>query len=527
MLRPIYLCLLWLFFLPLHLYSQKHTTTPPNILFIPVDDLRPEMGCYGNAYIRTPNMDRLAQEGVVFTRAYCQQAVCNPSRASLLTGLRPDSLRIWDLYTNLRTNIPQVVTLPQYFRQQGYTTIGIGKTFHNIFPDTLSWTEELYVPGFPFDPDAVYGGSKNLAVIEDKKQKFIADGKSKSRIDRFGQWYIKANATENADVPDDTYYDGAQTTLAIKQLQKLQQSRKPFFLSVGYYRPHLPFNAPKKYWDLYDREKIPLASNPFPPKDSPDFAVHGDTELRFYDDFRDLPFPRDKPLAVERQRELLHGYYASVSYADAQIGRLLQELDRLGIAQNTIVVLWGDHGWKLGEHNSWCKQTNYEIDTRVPLIVSGKGVKAKGKQTDALTEFVDIYPSLCALAGLPVPTHLQGTSFTPLLAKPTLPWKKAAFSQFLLGRFVKTKDAPERMGYAIRTDRYRYVEWYNWKNNQRQELLARELYDHQTDAHENTNLATQPAYQKIVGELSSQLQKGWVEVHRQIAEEFPRKKISK
>ena len=485
----------------------SHAQNRPNILFIPVDDLRPEAGAYGNPIIRTPNIDRIAKQGVVFLRAYCQQAVCNPSRASLLTGLRPDSLRVWDLQTDFRKNLPAVVTLPQYFRQNSYTTVGIGKTYHNIFPDSASWTRELHVDGYPFDPDAVYASAAQLAIQEEKKKKFIADGNI-SRIDRYGLWYLKAGATENADVSDDAYYDGAQTTMAIAELGRLAKEGNPFFLSVGYYRPHLPFNAPRKYWDLYDKNKLPLASNPFIPKGSPDFAVHGDRELRSYDDFHDLPLPGQGILPEDRQRELIHGYYASISYIDAQIGRLLDKLDQLGLSKNTIIVLWGDHGWKLGEHNSWAKQSNYEIDTRVPLIVGGAGVKAKGKATKSLTEFVDIYPTLCEMAGLPVPTMLQGTSFAPLLKKPDTPWKQAAFSQFLLGRFPRGSQ-PEKMGYAIRTDRYRYVEWYTWVDDKPVELLARELFDHTRDPKENINLAAIKGYESIVEQHALGLKAGW------------------
>jgi iduronate 2-sulfatase len=482
----------------------------PNILFIPVDDLRPDLGCYGNSHMVSPNIDKLAADGVTFTRTYCQQAVCNPSRASLLTGLRPDSIRVWDLFTSFRETVPEVRTLPQYFKEMGYTTIGLGKTFHNNIPDTISWTRKPHIEGFPFDPDAVYLNEENLKIQETKKQNMIAAGRS--RIDQLGYWYIKANAVEIAEADDDAYFDGAQTTLAIRILQDLVKDGKPFFLSVGYYRPHLPFNAPKKYWDLYDRASLPLADNPFPPEGSPAFAVHGDQELRSYDDCHDLPWPAEQPWAEERQRELIHGYYASVSYTDAQVGRLLEALDRLGIRENTIVVLWGDHGWKLGEHNGWCKQTNYEIDTRVPMIISGYGVQVRDRQSHALTEFVDIYPTLCEMSGLPVPDHLQGYSLVPLLSDPDRTWKKAAFSQFLLGRFgpAETRQQ-ERMGYAIRTDRYRYVEWYAWDKtlNTREDLIARELFDHETDPGENVNLAEVAGYEDTVAFLSLQLKSGW------------------
>jgi arylsulfatase A-like enzyme len=495
--------------------SSKETVEPgsplPNILFIPVDDLRPEMGAYGDTTIITPNMDRLARQGVTFMRAYCQQAVCNPSRASLLTGLRPDSIRVWDLQTRFRDNVPDVVTLPQYFKQQGYTAVCLGKTFHNNDPDTISWTViPENIPGFPFDPDAVYANRENLEIQQMKIQALKDQGRS--RIDQLGHWYVKANATENADVEDDAYYDGAQTTRAIEILQDLKAGNKPFFLSVGYYRPHLPFNAPKKYWDMYERESIPLAVNQFVPEGSPAYLVHGEAELRGYSDCNDLPLPNEEPWDEDRQREIKHGYFASVSYTDAQIGRLLDELERLELAENTIVVLWGDHGWKLGEHNGWCKQTTYEIDTRAPLIISGYGVGAKGKMSSALAEFVDIYPTLCELAGFPVPEHLQGSSMLPLLDDPDREWKSAAFSQFLLGRYGRTRTIEgEQMGYAIRTDRYRYVEWYEWnaEENTSGELLWKELFDHQIDPLENLNIAEYPESAVIVDSLSLQLKKGW------------------
>ena len=515
--RPrLTLPVLSLFMVMLFSCSTKENTSEkekplPNILFIPVDDLRPELGAYGDEFILTPNMDLLAKQGVTFMRTYCQQAVCNPSRASLLTGLRPDSIQVWDLRTDFRDNVPDVVTLPQYFKQNGYISIGLGKTFHNNDPDTISWSvAPQNIEGFPFDPDAVYANVENLEIQQMKIRELKAAGRS--RIDQLGHWYVKANATENADVDDDAYYDGAQTTRAIEILRELKSENRPFFLSVGYYRPHLPFNAPKKYWDMYDRSEIPLAENQFIPEGSPAYLVHGEAELRGYSDCNDLPLPNEESWDANRQRELKHGYYASVSYTDAQIGRLIDELERLGLAENTIVVLWGDHGWKLGEHNGWCKQTNYEIDTRVPLIISGYGVNARGKQSNALCEFVDIYPTLCAMANLPVPDHLQGTSLVPLLENPDLEWKSAAFSQFLLGRFGRTKTVKgEQMGYTIRTDQYRYVEWYNWNKEEKKAdiLLCRELFDHMADPQENINIADDPEYMDLVASLSIQLKKGW------------------
>ena len=476
----------------------------PNILFIPIDDLRPILGCYGNTIIKTPNMDRLAKRGIVFNKAYCQQAVCNPSRASLLTGLRPDTLQVWDLYTDFRTKLPNATTLPEYFKKNGYTTIGIGKVFHNIYPDSASWTEQMHVEGFPFDPDAVYTDEPNLSLIAKKKENLIAA--NQDRRDQYGIWYIKANATEIGTGTDDSYYDGAQTTMAIDKLKILKQQGSPFFLSVGYYKPQLPFTAPKKYWNLYNESEMPIASNAFTPKDAPNFAMSGDIELRNYDDQHDLPKPAESPLSIKRQQQLIHGYYASISYVDEQIGRLLATLDSLQLSDNTIIVLWGDNGWKLGEHNSWAKQTNYEIDTRVPLIVSGENIIGKNKQTNALVELVDIYPSLCDMAGLPIPSYLQGKSFYPLTSHPEQAWKQAAYSQFLMGHFIKKEiGINDKMGYAIRTQQFRYVEWYEWKEGVRGVLLAKELYDENVDPNENNNIAADEKYKNIIKTLSSSL----------------------
>lgn len=484
----------------------------PNILFIPVDDLRPELGVYGNKVIKTPNLDALANKGALFMSTYCQQAVCNPSRASLLTGLRPDETKVWDLETDFRAALPKAVTLPQFFKEHGYTALAIGKTFHNTIADTISWDYRFHLPGFPFDADATYAGEENLAILNKKIAVMKANGK---KPDALGVYYTKANSEESADVSDDAYYDGAQTTKAIGLLKSLSKSTKPFFLSVGFYKPHLPFNAPKKYWDLYDENTLPIAPNPFPPKGSPAYAVHGDQELRWYMDHTDLPLPQEKPLDAASQRKLVHGYYACVSYIDAQVGRLMHTLDSLGLAKNTIIVLWGDHGWKLGEHNAWAKQTNYEIDTHVPMIVAGPGVQATGAKITALTEFVDIYPSLLEMTGFKVPSNLEGKSFVPLLKEPKQEWKKAAFSQFLLGRFGKIARIPgEVMGYTVRTDKYRYVEWYQWDktNNTATTLLSKELFDEKADPQENVNLAGNKKYNTLMKSLNEQLRTNFKQV---------------
>ncbi|MCK0160546.1 sulfatase [Allomuricauda sp. F6463D] len=482
----------------------------PNILFIPVDDLRPDLGAYGNTIVKSPNIDALASNGVTFNRAYTQQAVCNPSRASLLTGLRPDSTQVWDLKTDFRDYLPDVVTLPQFFKNNGYYTVGTGKTFHNTLQDSIAWNEYLHVDSFPFDPDAVYLNQDNLIIQKEKELNLVKKGTAK--FDKYGFIYTKAKAIEMAEADDDDYYDGAQTTMAIKKMKELKDKNEPFFLSVGYYKPHLPFNAPKKYWDLYNPEDIPLATNQFVPKDSPEFAVHGDAELRNYHGRNGLPKPDHNPLSEKEQRELLHAYYACVSYIDAQIGRLMDELERLGLKENTIVVLWGDHGWKLGEHNSWGKQSNYEIDTRAPLIISGDKLTTRGKMSNALTEFVDIYPTLLDVSGFEAPKHLHGKSLSPVLENPDSTVKDAAFSQFLLGRFGPPEDRKiERMGYTVRTDRYRYVEWYIWEKEEKEkgDLITRELYDHEIDPQENINIANNPENKDLIIQMSTELSKGF------------------
>lgn len=479
----------------------------PNVLFIAVDDLRPELGAYGTPYIQTPHIDRLAEDGVTFLEAHVQQAVCNPSRASVMTGLRPDSLRVWDLQTDFRRTVPDVVTLPQYFMENGYHTVAIGKIYHNVIPDFRSWSEpKIHIWGYPFDPDAVYRHPANIAIQEARKAEIIESGAEFQYIDDYGQWYLKAASTEAVDGPDDLYYDGAQTDVAIEKLAQLVGRDQPFFFAIGYYRPHLPFNAPQKYWDLYDSEAIPLANNPSVPVGGPPMAINNMRELRGYSDFRDVPHPFDGGLSEQDARRLKHGYYASVSYVDAQIGRLLDALDELGQSENTIVVLWGDHGWKLGEHGSWAKMTNYDIDTRTPLIIRYPERVERGVKVGRPVEFVDIFPTLSELAGLPVPGHLQGVSAVPLMDNPDQPWKPAVFSQFLREGIWIAPDGIEYMGYAVRTDRYRYVAWINQETGQ---LTASELYDHQTDPDENVNLAERPEYAETLAELEALRQAGW------------------
>ena len=451
-----------------------------NVLFIAVDDLRPQLGCYGQKQIISPNIDRLAARGLLFERTYCQQAVCAPSRAVVLSGVRPDTSKIYDLNTPLRKAMPDVLSLPEHFKNNGYETISIGKIYHHPKDDMQGWTAEPYRAGTFPEGDWKGRGylTKEAIALVEKYNK--ADPKMQGRGPAF----------EAADVADNSYPDGCNTDYALKELERLKD--KPFFLAMGFHKPHLPFNSPKKYWDMYKPEDIKLADNPFIPKDAPTYATTDWGELRSYHGI-----PQKGTCSDELAQQLIHGYYACVSYIDAQIGRLLDKLDRLNLSDKTIIILWGDHGWKLGEHAGWCKHTNFELDTHVPMILSVPGMKTAGRRTRALTEYVDIYPTLCEACGLTIPSHLEGRSMMPLLDDPERPWKKAAFSQYPRGKI---------MGHTMRTERFRYTEWRDRKTN---ELMARELYDHEKDPQENINAVDQPEYERDIRRLAGMLKGGW------------------
>jgi len=451
----------------------RRTPKRPNVLFIAVDDLRPQLGCYGHEQMLSPNIDRLASEGMLFRRTFCQVPVCGASRASLLTGIRPTRHRFIDYYARADEDVPGAVSLPKRFRDSGWHTVSNGKVYHHLNDDIGAWSEK------PWRPSGEWTGRGYL------------DGKNQATAaERNGS----GPAYEKADVPDSAYQDGKIADKAIADLKRLAGEDGPFFLAAGFMKPHLPFNAPSKYWDMYRREDIDLADNPFRPKGAPDAALHNWVELRRY-----YGIPEEGPLSDELAQTLVHGYYACVSYTDAQIGRVLAELDRLRLRDNTIVVLWGDHGWQLGEHGLWCKHCNFETSLHSPLIVRAPGLVG-GRATDALTEFVDIYPSLCDLAGLASPSHLEGTSFVPLMQDPARQWKRAAFSRYVNGD-------------SIRTDRYRYTEWTEEKIPPGSPLetrhYARMLYDHESDPNENVNIAERPDKSDTVTELAGMLKAGW------------------
>jgi iduronate 2-sulfatase len=457
-----------------------------NVLFFAVDDLRTEFGAYGDKYIHSPNLDRIAARGIVFNRAYCQQAVCSPTRSSLLTGTRPDTTKVWDLETHFRVALPDVVTLPQHFKNNGYFVQGMGKLYHGGFDDPQSWST-------PWTDGKTKGGTyaleENRKVVESRTE-------AAAKLKRGQRAASKGVAFESADVPDDRYHDGATALLAVAALQELATKDQPFWLGVGFSRPHLPFVAPKKYWDLYDPATIELAPNPYRPKGAPEYAIQPGGELHNYHGVPKGDIPDDFA------RTLKHGYYASISYMDAQVGKVLDELERLGLADNTVIVLWGDHGWKLGEHNAWCKHSNCENDANAPLLMAVPGLKTAGRRTDALAEFVDIYPTLAEACGLPLPAHLEGTSLLPVLRDPGASVKTAAFSQY-----PRAVDRKQLMGYSMRTDRYRFTRWVD--RNDHTQLAAVELYDHQADPQENTNIADDPANAKLVEELTKQWEAGW------------------
>lgn len=448
-------------FLPLAIATAAEK---PNVLLICVDDLKPVLGCYGDAHAKTPNLDQLAARGLRLDRAYCNQAVCSPSRNALMTGLRPQTLGIYELSTNFRKARPDAITVAQHFRANGYRTEALGKIFHvghGNSEDEASWTVPHFKPKGPqyLDPE---NNAPNTPEAKAKE--------------------LRGAPTESADVPDESYPDGQIALEAVKRIEAAKGKDEPFFLAVGFLKPHLPFVAPKKYWDLRDPASLPMPGRDTPPDGAPEFAPQFGGELRRY---KDIPGGRE-PLGEDLTRHLIHGYYAATSYMDACAGKVLDALEANGLADNTIVVLWGDHGWHLGDHGMWCKHTNYEQAARIPLIVALPG--KSGTASTALVETVDLYPTLAELAGLPAPEGLDGRSFAALLENPEAPHRDHAIHVYprnhLLGR-------------AIRTDRYRLVEWK--KPGDAPDTAVFELYDYESDPDETQNLA--PEQGPVVAEL--------------------------
>ena len=508
----IYLCWLVPFFSALQ--------AKPNVLFIAIDDLRPELGCYGSPIAQSPHLDELAKEGMRFDRAYCQQAICSPSRASLMTGARPDQIGVIENTAYFRELNPEVVTLPQHFISQGYEAVYCGKIYHGRMTDERhSWSRKAAYDQCSVERTHLPGG---YALVEN--QKLWASNKEKM-LARYGQQgsggLIHGPAYESAEVPDHAYSDGYSTQLAIATLRDHleKKPKQPLFLALGFKKPHLNFVAPKKYWDLYDREKIKLSQQSGAPIAGAATGLHASFELRTRHGI-----PKKGPIGPELAQTLLHGYYACVSYVDAQIGLMLEALEEAGVRDDTVIVVWGDHGWHLGDMGIWGKATNYEIATRVPLIVWTPNMQARGQHSKALVELVDIYPTLCELTNLAVPEHLAGESFASLLDDPKEEGKEYAVSQFpnpalrewaanplspgmrqtFFGPLIEAVEERIKrqqgklwdrelfenhlMGYSLRTNRHRLVAWLDYRNVHAEPLFL-ELYDHAKDPKESQNIA--------------------------------------
>lgn len=488
--------------------QKKH-----NVLFISIDDLRTSLGVYDDPIAISPNIDKLASEGFTLREAFCQSAVCAPSRASLMTGIRPDSTRVWHLGDKFREINPNAVTMPQHFAKHGYHTVNLGKIFHNYMPDSISWHEPDLRPARYLKKDWLKRDGETFYISPEVNASQIVkrDSLLKLRPVRYADGWNTGPAWEAAEVHDTMYYDGAQNVLVEKTLSRLAKSDKPFFMGLGYFRPHLPFTVPKKYWDMYDKEEIPLASNPNIPENAPIQTMNSMYELRHYDGFGHISHPTGSyRMSEDTVRTLRQGYYASVSYVDKLIGDLIAHMKELGIYENTIIVIWGDHGYKLGDHNSWGKMTNYNIDLQVPIIIRYPGQKNRGAQTNAITELVDLFPTLCELADIETPDYMQGKSLVPLINDPKREWKKAAFSQFHRRPKVSA-DGKRYMGYSINTHKHHYIEWYTWnhKTGEKGDFINAELFDRINDPHEFKNVADELASKEIRDELSNQLTDGW------------------
>lgn len=438
----------------------------PNVLFIAVDDLNCALGCYGHPLVKSPNVDRLARRGLRFDRAYCQYPLCNPSRASVMTGLRPDSTRVQENQTHFRANHPDIVTLAQLFRQHGYLVVRIGKIYHYGVP--------LQIGTSGLDDEKSWEAVINPKGRDRTEQERIP-GPSKGKAK---QTYNHIEAILSMDSKDEEQTDGIAATEAIRFLEKNRD--RSFFLAVGFYRPHLPWVAPKSYFDLYPTSRLKLPLIPAGHRESLPAAALTNNAPHY-------------GLGDEKALAALQAYYASTTFMDAQLGRILDALDRLGLSENTIIVLWGDHGWLLGEHGLWQKMSLFEESARVPLIIATPNMKTAGQATGRLAELVDLYPTLADLCQLPAPKHLEGLSLRPVLENPKVAWRKGAFTQVKRGTI---------MGRTVRTESHRYTEWDEGKKGV-------ELYDHRNDPQEMRNLAGTAEVRAVERELRELLHAGW------------------
>lgn len=459
------------------------STQRPNILLIVADDLRPELGCYGSV-AKTPHIDALAKRGVRFERAYCQQALCNPSRSSFLTGQRPDTLGLWCNGTHFRDLRPNVVTLPELFKKNGYTTRDVGKIFHNwhteVKGDPQSWSKPEFLHYANHGEDLPMVASRELLKN-----------------------YATSPKSTRVDVPDEAFYDGRVANEAVRVLNEIQ--REPFFLAVGFWKPHFPFNAPKKYWDLYDGVELPKL-NAACPRNGVEIAQHDGRELLGFDKTR-------IKISEADTAEWRQGYFANTTYMDAQVGEVLAALAKSSAADNTLIVFVGDHGYHLGEHEQWGKTSCYELDARVPLVVVSPGSKAAGTSVASVVELVDLFPTIAGLCGLKSEQKLDGVNLSPLLGDPHAKLKSAAFTQHPRPSYYDRTPSktPSAMGYSVRTADVRYTEWRDWQTGK---VLAGELYDHRSDPQELSNVVDSPADRALLKVAVSVL-------HEQFPPEIP------
>ncbi|VGO12605.1 Arylsulfatase [Pontiella desulfatans] len=439
-----------------------------NVLFVIVDDLRPLISCQGDPIAKTPSLDKLAADGMVFERAYAQYPICGPSRGSFMSGMRPDTTGLMGNNTPFHNVLNEELTLNRYFMQQGYAVFGAGKVYHNSIGD--DWSEPYFKSEWL---DHVKPENKRKADI-------FFTPKSEGL----------PPSIEAEDVGDDAYCDGQAAAASEKWIAQAAKDGKPFMMVTGFRKPHLPWCAPKKYWDLYERSAMPVAANRYHPIGAPEIALKHYGELFGYGDI-----PNGTPLTDELIRQSMHGYYACVSYADAQLGRVLDALKKAGVYDNTIIVLCGDNGYHHGNNGVWTKGVCWETTNHVPLLLKVPGAK-KGQRSDALVELLDIYPTLCRTAGLPVPKHCEGKSLLPLVEHPKQEWNGFSASQFRKGKIIAR---------SIRTDRYRFTLWEKGRGN----VVGTELYDYEKDPQGNVNLAASPENKHLVEKFTKLHQSEW------------------
>lgn len=452
-----------------------------NILFICIDDLRPKLGCCEDPVALTPNMDQLAKGGMLFRKAYCQFAICGPSRASVLSGMYPFRSGIQDNVKSFRDALPDRFSLPQYFREKGYHTVGMGKIFHSHQPDALSWDQWVKIDGSGAD----YFDPENIQAMRQRRAQVVAREKAG---EKFKPWQrrelIIGPFSETAEVSDEKYPDWQLATHAMESLRNLKNSEKPFFVAVGFHKPHLPLVVPKKYWDLYNPRELLVPEELAFPEGAPAWHTHNSFELRGYQDVS-----KTGPIDEETVRRAVHGYYAACSFVDAQVGRVLDELKRLELDRNTIVVLWGDNGFHLGENGMLCKDTNFEAAAAVPLMLSAPGLAPA--TVDRPVELVGIFPTLCSLAGVPVPDQCDGEN----LCSPESGDDAVAFTM------NQRKWNSPNVGCSVRADQYRYIRWTAPDGS----VVAEELYDYSLGQEEKRNLAAEKEYRKTLKLLRKRL----------------------